>query len=110
MPYIFIVSYNAHPNATIANIQQLLHNIFRVSDERTNSFRPCTNGTCSRSQDTKHGNFSLRLINAFIHTHNTRGGHLYFNLYIIRIHENEEKGSFFGTRRVSRLGYQKWPK
>ena len=37
-------------------------------------------------------------------------GDLYFNLYIIRDHENEEKGSFFGTRRVSRLEYQQWPK
>ena len=42
--------------------------------------------------------------------YNIPGGHLYFNLYIIRIHENEEIGSFFGTRTrcVWRLGYQKW--
>ena len=38
------------------------------------------------------------------------GDHLYYNLYVIRVHENEEIGSFFGTMRdtcVSCLGYQK---
>ena len=35
------------------------------------------------------------------------GGHLYSYLYIILVHENEEIWSFFSTRRVSRLGYQK---
>ena len=37
----------------------------------------------------------------------SRGGNLYFNLYIIRVHENEEKVYFFGTRAKTRAKMRK---